>query len=105
MRLSEKMRDFLRFSSTNTRASSEADWSRRDFLALSSVVAAAATRLGAQPRKGKGKGPGPPERESYMIHPAVGVARIGNSPHSFFPEPQTIGGLPIECDSNGNPKM
>ncbi len=105
MRLSERMSDFLRLSSGTTRASSAANWSRRDFLALSSVVAAAAARLGAQPRKGKSKGPVPPERQRYMIHPAIGVARIGNSPHSFYLEPQTIGGLPIECDSNGNPKM
>jgi L-lysine 6-oxidase len=103
MRFSETMRGFLRFSSGTGRASSKADWSRRDFIAVSSVLAAAATRLGAQPRKAKGRGPIPPERQRYLIHPAVGVARIGNSPDSFYLAPETIGGLPIECDRNGNP--
>jgi L-lysine 6-oxidase len=99
------MSELLRFSSAKTRVPSKAEWSRRDFIALSSVVAAAATRLGAQPRKGKTKGPVPPERQRYMIHPAVGVARLGNSTTSFYLEPATIGGMPIECDSNGNPRI
>lgn len=105
MRFSGKMSELLRFSSAKTRVPTKADWSRRDFIVLSSVLAAAATRLGAQPRKGKPKGPVPPERQKYMIHPAVGVARLGNSPTSFYLEPITIGGMPVECDSNGNPKM
>jgi L-lysine 6-oxidase len=105
MRFSGKISELLRFSSAKTRVASKADWSRRDFIAVSSVAAAAATRLSAQPRKGKAKGPIPPERQRYMIHPAVGVARLGNSPTSFYLEPITIGGMPIECDSNGNPAM
>src|SRR3954469_12883664 len=105
MRFSGKISELLRFSSAKTRVSSKADWNRRDFIAVSSVAAAAATRLGAQPREGKAKGPVPPERQRYMIHPAVGVARLGNSPTSFYLEPITIGGMPIECDSNGNPTM
>lgn len=36
----------------------------------------------------------------YAIHPAVGVARVGNS-QNFYLAPVTIGGLPIECDENG----
>jgi L-lysine 6-oxidase len=105
MRFSGKISELLRFSSAKSRESSKADWSRRDFIAVSSVAAAAATRLSAQPRKGKAKGPVPPERQRYTIHPAVGVARLGNSPTSFYLEPITIGGMPIECDSNGNPTM
>jgi L-lysine 6-oxidase len=33
------------------------------------------------------------------------VARLGNSPTSFYLEPITIGGMPVECDSNGNQRM
>jgi L-lysine 6-oxidase len=105
MRFSGKISELLRFSSANTRVPSKAGWNRRDFIVLSSVAAAAAARLGAQPRKGRPKGPVPPERQRYMIHPAVGVARLGNSPTSFYLEPITIGGMPVECDSNGNPRM
>lgn len=39
----------------------------------------------------------------YSINPSVGVARVGNSPDEFYLEPDTIGGLPIECDGRGNP--
>ncbi|MGH9773542.1 MAG: CTQ-dependent lysine 6-oxidase LodA [Candidatus Acidiferrales bacterium] len=38
----------------------------------------------------------------YAIHPSIGVARVGNSPNSFYLAPDTIGGLPIECDECGN---
>ncbi|NEQ66279.1 MAG: hypothetical protein F6K21_12390 [Symploca sp. SIO2D2] len=44
----------------------------------------------------------------YVIHPAIGVARVGNSKFSypftanFFLAPDEIGGLPIECDHYGN---
>ena len=41
----------------------------------------------------------------YQIHPAIGIARVGNSPHSFYLAPETIGGLPIECDKHANPKI
>lgn len=38
----------------------------------------------------------------YEIHPAIGVPRVGNSPHAFYLAPETIGGLPLACDSAGN---
>jgi len=38
----------------------------------------------------------------YEIHPKVGVARLGNSPDEFYLSPEKIGGLPIQCDQNGN---
>ncbi|NEO99914.1 MAG: hypothetical protein F6K58_14785 [Symploca sp. SIO2E9] len=34
----------------------------------------------------------------YVIHPAIGVARVGNHPTEFFLAPNEIGGLPLECD-------
>ena len=39
---------------------------------------------------------------SYEIHPKIGVARLGNSPNEFYLAPETVGGLPIECDESGN---
>jgi hypothetical protein len=39
----------------------------------------------------------------YEIHPSIGVARLGNSHQSFYLAPETIGGLPRECDASGNP--
>src|SRR4051794_12366865 len=39
----------------------------------------------------------------YRIHPGVGVARLGNSPYSFYIGPEQPAALPIECDSLGNP--
>jgi L-Lysine epsilon oxidase N-terminal/L-lysine epsilon oxidase C-terminal domain len=39
----------------------------------------------------------------YRIHPGVGVARLGNSPDSFYIGPQQRAELPIECDDLGNP--
>lgn len=81
-------------------------WSRRDFLAVTSVAVAAGAQLSAQTKRPRPKGPIPPERMKYEIHPAVGVARLGNSSEDdFYLEPQSIGGLPIECDKLGNPKM
>jgi hypothetical protein len=50
----------------------------------------------------------------YEIHPALGVARVGNAPtpqkdwktrsepNIFYLDPATIGGLPHECDVYGN---
>jgi L-lysine 6-oxidase len=102
MRFSERMRAFFR--SSNAITARDAGWSRRDFLAVTTVAVTAASRLNAQARRGaKPKGPVPPERIRYQIHPAVGVARLGNSPEGFYLEPQTIGGLPVECDAGGNP--
>jgi len=42
---------------------------------------------------------------SYEIHPRIGVARLGNSPDEFYLPAESIGGLPIECDKNGNPVL
>lgn len=39
---------------------------------------------------------------TLRLYPAVGVARVGNSPDSFYITPDKIGGLPIECDEQGN---
>ena len=38
----------------------------------------------------------------YDIHPSIGIARVGNSPDSFYLAPDAIGGLPFECDAHGN---
>jgi L-lysine 6-oxidase len=40
-------------------------------------------------------------KPTYEIHPRIGVARVGNSTE-FYLAPETIGGLPIKCDSSGN---
>lgn len=44
-----------------------------------------------------------PTRSAYRIHPAVGIARLGNSPDGFCISPEKPAALPIECDSSGNP--
>jgi len=41
--------------------------------------------------------------KSYRIHPAIGVARVGNSPSEFYIAPETIGGLPLACTADGEP--
>src|SRR5215471_8285516 len=41
----------------------------------------------------------------YQLHPAVGIARVGNSPTSFYLAPEAIGGLPLECDEYGNLRL
>ncbi len=38
----------------------------------------------------------------YGLHPSIGIARVGDSPNSFYLAPETIGGQPIECDTQGN---
>ncbi|AOX02304.1 hypothetical protein BJP34_25210 [Moorena producens PAL-8-15-08-1] len=38
------------------------------------------------------------DQYEYVIHPAIGVARVGNHPTKFFLAPEKIGGLPIEYD-------
>jgi L-lysine 6-oxidase len=38
----------------------------------------------------------------YEVHPSIGVARVGNSPSEFYLAPETIAGLPTECDGDGN---
>lgn len=39
----------------------------------------------------------------YRIHPAIGIARLGNSPDDFCISPETPAALPIACDERGNP--
>ncbi|OSQ47420.1 CTQ-dependent lysine 6-oxidase LodA [Thalassospira alkalitolerans] len=41
-------------------------------------------------------------KSKYEIFPKVGVARLGNSPTDFYLSPAATGGLPIECDAQGN---
>ena len=38
----------------------------------------------------------------YRIHPAIGIARVGDSPDQFYLAPERIGDLPIACDEQGN---
>ncbi len=38
------------------------------------------------------------------IHPAIGIARLGNSPNEFYICPEQEGALPIACDKNGHTK-
>lgn len=40
---------------------------------------------------------------TYKIHPAIGLARVGNSPNEFYIAPEAPGSLPIACDVEGNP--
>jgi hypothetical protein len=40
---------------------------------------------------------------TFRIHPAIGIARLGNSPTSFYLAPEEAGALPIECDQDGIP--
>src|SRR5215831_15600237 len=37
---------------------------------------------------------------TYKIHPAIGIARLGNS-SEFYLAPETTGGLPIQCNADG----
>ena len=75
------------------------DWSRRKFITVTSVAGVAAAELAAQnPKKPSKKGP-----TRYAVHPAVGCARLGNSPDEFYLEPEAIGGLPLECTPDGTP--
>lgn len=39
---------------------------------------------------------------TYKLTPAIGVARLGNSPNEFYLAPLTIGGMPGACDDKGN---
>lgn len=39
---------------------------------------------------------------TFKIHPAIGIARVGNSPTSFYLSPEEAGQLPIDCDADGN---
>ena len=37
----------------------------------------------------------------FKIHPAIGLARVGDSPDQFYLAPEGAGELPIECNSAG----
>lgn len=41
----------------------------------------------------------------YRIHPALGIARLGDSPDEFCISPEKPSALPMECDSSGNPRL
>ncbi|HEX2203779.1 MAG TPA: LodA/GoxA family CTQ-dependent oxidase, partial [Longimicrobium sp.] len=41
----------------------------------------------------------------YRIHPAIGIARLGNSPDQFYISPETPGALPIASDARGNARL
>lgn len=41
-------------------------------------------------------------KSNYKIHPAIGIARVGDSPTDFYLSPETAEGLPIACDNRGN---
>jgi L-Lysine epsilon oxidase N-terminal/L-lysine epsilon oxidase C-terminal domain len=38
----------------------------------------------------------------YKIHPAIGIARVGNHPSAFFVGPETPGSSGLDIDANGN---
>ncbi|MGH9720271.1 MAG: LodA/GoxA family CTQ-dependent oxidase [Bryobacteraceae bacterium] len=40
---------------------------------------------------------------TYKIHPAIGIARLGNSPDSFYLSPESTGAPPIDCGPDGTP--
>ena len=42
---------------------------------------------------------------TYRIHPAIGIARLGDSPAEFLISPETPAARPIACDSEGNPAL
>jgi hypothetical protein len=42
---------------------------------------------------------------TYKIHPAIGIARLGNSPEEFYLSPETPAALPTACDAQGNPLL
>ena len=41
----------------------------------------------------------------YRIHPAIGIARLGDSPGEFYISPEKPASLPIACDAQGNALM
>jgi hypothetical protein len=38
---------------------------------------------------------------TFKIHPAIGIARVGDSPDQFYLAPEGRGDLPIQCDLSG----
>ena len=43
--------------------------------------------------------------QTYRIHPAIGIARLGDSPDEFCISPEKPAALPIDCDQEGNPRL
>jgi hypothetical protein len=41
----------------------------------------------------------------YRIHPAIGIARLGDSPDAFYVAPDQPAAMPIDCDERGNPRL
>ncbi len=41
----------------------------------------------------------------YRIHPAIGIARLGDSPDEFYISPEKPAAMPIACDAQGNALM
>ncbi len=76
-------------------------FSRRDLLKAGASSALLAM-LGGNPPPAWGGSP-PPSRRSRRIvraaiHPAIGIARVGNSPDEYYFGPEIPGGLPIAPD-------
>jgi hypothetical protein len=42
---------------------------------------------------------------TYRIHPAIGIARLGNSPDGFYVAPEAPAAPPTACDPQGNPLL
>ena len=42
---------------------------------------------------------------TYRIHPAIGIARLGDSPTEFLISPETPAARPLACDADGNPTL
>jgi hypothetical protein len=42
---------------------------------------------------------------TYRIHPAIGIARLGDSPAEFLISPEMPASRPIACDAEGNPTL
>ena len=43
--------------------------------------------------------------KTYHIHPAIGIARLGNSTTQLCISPEKLGALPIDCDESGNARL
>ena len=76
-------------------------FSRRDLLKAGASSALLAM-LGGNPPPAWGGSPSPPRRSRRIvraaIHPAIGIARVGNSPDEYYFGPEIPGGLPIAPD-------
>jgi hypothetical protein len=42
---------------------------------------------------------------TFRIHPAIGFARLGNSPDKFYIAPDGAGEFPVQCDDDGYPTV